>query len=75
MLARIKIWLTIAGGVVVALAIAFWRGQSAGRALEQARQAARDRRDAQTVTDARAEARGQSDADLNKELDRWTRKD
>ncbi len=74
MLARIKTWLAIAGGIVVALAIAFWRGQSAGRALEQARQATKDRRDAQTVANARAEARGQSDADLNKELDRWTRK-
>jgi len=75
MLARIKTWLAIAGGIIVALAIAFWRGQSAGRALEQTRQAAKDRRDAQTVADARAEARGQSNEDLNKGLDRWTRKD
>lgn len=82
-------WLALAVTLLAAAGFAFGcRGMLAALGLiagfflyrrggdaERARQARQDARDAQAVADARAEAKGQSDADLNKELDRWTREE
>lgn len=73
MMAKLKIYLAIAGAVALALLVAWWKGQSAGRAIEQAKAAAKEREDVATVNEVRTVTKGMSNDELDKELSRWTR--
>ncbi len=60
-------------GVAAAAAAYFFIRQS-GADAEKAKQANRDLKAASTIGKARAEARSSTDAELDKEVDRWTRR-
>ena len=73
MMAKLKTYLAIAGAVALALLAAWWKGQSAGRAIEQAKAAQKEREDVATVNEVRTVTKGMSNEALDKELSRWTR--
>lgn len=69
---RFKLWTAGAAVVLGALAVYFIR--KSGGDAERAKQAQADLKAANTVATERAAAKGKSDAALNEEVDRWTRK-
>lgn len=73
MIAKFQIWLGLAGAVAVAVTLAFLKGQSTGRAIEQVKAAKKEREDIQAVTETRANTKSKSDTELNEEVDTWTR--
>lgn len=73
MIAKLKTYLAIAGAIVLAIAVAWWKGQSAGRAVEQAKAAVKEREDVATVNEVRTVTKGLSNEELDKELSKWTK--
>lgn len=71
MLGTLKLWLYGAGAVLLAIAVAFIR--QSGADAEKLKQAKADVKAASTIGQKRAEARGASDAALNRKVDEWTR--
>lgn len=59
------------GAALLAVAVAVIR--QSGADAEKLKQAKADVKAATTIGKARAEARGKSDEELDKEVDRWTR--
>ncbi len=74
MIAKLQTYLGIAGAVALAILVAWWKGQSAGRAIEQAKAAQQEREDVARVNEVRTVTRGKNNPELDKELERWTRK-
>lgn len=72
LLNNLKLWLYGAGVAALAVAVALIR--QSGADAEKMKQAKADLKAASTIGAARSEARGKSDADLDKEVDKWTRK-
>lgn len=72
LLDKFKLYIAVAGAFAIALIAAWFRGHSAGSAANEARHAARARRDAETVNRSRADTKSKSDEDLNKEVEKWT---
>ena len=70
--ATLKGWLLAAGGIALAVAVFFIH--KAGADAERAKQAQADLKAEKIVRKARTEARSSNDAELDKEVDRWTRK-
>jgi len=66
-------YLAVAG--LVAVVVAFFKGESVGRAAVEAKQAAKERHDVDAVNRARAKARAMTDEELKKALEKWTIKD
>ena len=60
------------GGVLLAIAVAFIR--KSGADAEKLKQAKADIKASSEIAKQRAKARGASDDQLDKEIDRWTRK-
>lgn len=73
MIAKLKTYLAVAGVVALAIVFAWWKGQSVGRSIEQAKAAAKERKDAAAVNEVRTVTKGMSNDELDKELSRWTR--
>lgn len=73
MMGKIKSYLAVAGAIIVALVVAWWKGQSAGRAVEQAKIAVKEREDVATVNEVRTVTKAKSNAELDKELEKWTK--
>lgn len=69
---NLKLWLYGIGAAILAVAVAIIRQSGADH--EKLKQAQADVKAATTIGKARAEARSASDAELNKEVDKWTRK-
>jgi len=70
---KLKLWISIAGAVIVAVAIAYMRGRSAGA---DARDAAEMKRRQAAMKEARKienEVAGLSDDELDRRLSRWLR--
>ena len=66
-------WLSLAGAVVAALGVAWLKGRAAGKAAwEEKRRAARDKA-MQQSTEIRHDVQNDSDAALDRRLDRWMR--
>ncbi len=74
MIAKLQWYLGIAGAVALAILFAWWKGQSAGQAIEQAKAAKKERDDVATVNEVRTVTKQMSTPELDKELARWTRK-
>ena len=72
LLGLLKGWALWAGAAAIAAAI--WFIRKGGADAERLKQAKADVKAAQEVSKARAKAKGASDADVDKELGRWTRK-
>jgi hypothetical protein len=72
MLGNLKAIGLAAGGLLISLAI--WFIRKGGADAERLKQAKADVKAAQTVAKARTEAKGASDAELDKKVDKWTRK-
>jgi hypothetical protein len=73
MIAKLKTYVAIAGAVALALLFAWWKGQSAGRAVEQAKAAVKEREDVATVNEVRTVTKGLSNEKLDEELSKWTK--
>ncbi len=73
MIAKLQWYLGIAGAVALAVLFAWWKGQSAGRAIEQAKAVAKEREDVATVNEVRTVTKGLSNEKLDEELSRWTK--
>lgn len=73
------IWAAIKGGAIYlgigALAVVIFLIRKSGADAEKLKQTQADLKAARTIAKERAEASGQSDAALNKEITRWTRKE
>lgn len=69
---HLKLWLYGAGIALLAVAVAFIR--KSGADAEKLKQAKADVKAASTIAQKRTEARGKSDEELDKEVDRWSRK-
>lgn len=71
-LAAVKSWLWVAGIAVLAVAVALIR--KSGADAERLHNAQLDVKASRTVQAAKTEAHGASDAALNAEVDKWSRK-
>ena len=60
-------------GAAIGAVLLFLARQS-GVAAERAKQDRQAAKDAQTISKKRTEARGAADADLDREVDKWSRK-
>lgn len=66
-------WLSLAGAVFATLGIAWLKGRAAGTAAwEEKRRAARDKARQQT-SEIRHDVQNDSDASLDRRIDRWMR--
>jgi len=66
-------WLSLAGALVATLGIAWLKGRAAGKAAwEEKRRAVRERAQQQS-TEIRHDVQNDSDAALDRRLDRWMR--
>lgn len=73
MIAKLQWYLGIAGAVALAVLFAWWKGQSTGRAVEQAKAAVKEREDVATVNEVRTVTKGLSNEKLDEELSKWTK--
>lgn len=73
MIAKLQWYLGIAGAVALAVLVAWWKGQAAGEAIEQAKAAKKERDDVAKVNEVRTVTKQMSTPELDKELDRWTK--
>ncbi len=71
-LSNLKLAGLAVGGVVLAVAVALIR--KSGADAEKLKQAKADIKASSEIAKQRAKARGSSDEQLDKDLDRWTRK-
>lgn len=71
-LGNLKLAGLAAGGLLISIAI--WFIRKSGADAERLKQVKADVKAAQTVAKARNDAKGASDADLDKKVDKWTRK-
>lgn len=69
---RLKLWLAIAVPIVIGTAVLMIR--KSGGDAERAKQAQADLKAANTVATERAASRAASDDELDKEIERWTRR-
>jgi len=67
-----KVWL--AGAGVALLGAAVYMIRQGGADAQRSRQAQIDAKAGKIITQERNDARGASDADLDREVDRWSRK-
>lgn len=67
-----KLWLYGIGAAILAIAVAVIR--QSGADAEKLKQAQADVKAATTIGKARADARSSSDDELNKKVDKWSRK-
>ena len=70
---KLKLWISIAGAVIVAVAVAYVRGRSAGSDAADAAQAKRRQAAMKKAREIENEVSGLSDSDLDKRLSRWLR--
>lgn len=68
----LKGWLLAAGGIALAVAVFFIR--KSGADAERAKQAQADLKAEKIVRKARTDARAASDDELNRKVDKWTRR-
>ena len=69
---NLKLWLYGIGAAILAVAVAVIR--QSGADAEKLKQAQADVKAATTIGKARADARSSSDDELNKKVDKWSRK-
>lgn len=66
-------WLSLVGAVFAALGIAWFKGRAAGKAAWETRRQAANAKALTTSSEIRHEVQTDSDAALDRRLDRWMR--
>jgi hypothetical protein len=75
MLSKIKIYLAIAGGVLLTLAIAAFKFIRLGGSLERAKNAERREKGVRDAARIRAKNARKSDSEIDKEFGKWERRE
>jgi len=70
---KLSVWLALVGAIMTGLVIAFLQGRSAGKAAFEARKMQDRLRSLKTSAEVRHDVQNNSDADLDRRLDRWMR--
>lgn len=70
---KFKAYMAAAGGLIIILAVTFFKGRAAGKDAANARTAAKELEDAHTVQNERTKAERLNDDDVDKEFDKWSR--
>lgn len=68
---KFKLWLALAGGVLLAIGVAGLRGYAAGKAAQKAAQAKAIEKSRQRVQKNRIDAGSASEAELDRALEKW----
>jgi hypothetical protein len=68
---KLKLWLSIAGAVIVAIAVAYFKGRASGHAASEAAELKRRQAAIKTARRIEGNVESLSDDELDRRLSRW----